>query len=137
MVERYAISQYEQAARLLPVRWQRIALQLPDWQKEQAEELRLRAGHPMTVLLPRGEQVVGEEAVVTHSGRHRAAVRYGDGLFPLCRRGDHGPVIHNRQRRLSHRLVRHCRRAGGQEHQSSQPVLRLRSHCPGNAGPGR
>ena len=58
MVERYAISQYEQAARLLPVRWQRIALQLPDWQKEQAEELRLRAGHPMTVLLPRGEQVV-------------------------------------------------------------------------------
>ena len=29
------------------------------------EELRLRAGHPMTVLLPRGEQVVGEEAVVT------------------------------------------------------------------------
>ena len=65
MVERYAISQYEQAARLLPVRWQRIALQLPDWQKEQAEELRLRAGHPMTVLLPRGEQVVGEEAVVT------------------------------------------------------------------------
>ena len=54
MVERYAISQYEQAARLLPVRWQRIALQLPDWQKEQVEELRLRAGHPMTVLLPRG-----------------------------------------------------------------------------------
>ena len=45
MVERYAISQYEQAAHLLPVRWQRLALQLPDWQKEQAEELRLRAGH--------------------------------------------------------------------------------------------
>ena len=42
MVERYAISQYEQAAHLLPVRWQRLALQLPDWQKEQAEELRLR-----------------------------------------------------------------------------------------------
>ena len=59
MVERYAISQYEQAAHLLPVRWQRIALQLPDWQKEQAEELRLRAGHPMTVLLPQGEQVIG------------------------------------------------------------------------------
>ena len=39
MVERYAVSQYEQAAHLLPVRWQRIALRLPDWQKEQAEEL--------------------------------------------------------------------------------------------------
>lgn len=65
MVERYAISQYEQAAHLLPVRWQRLALQLPDWQKEQAEELRLRAGHPMTVLLPQGEQTVGKDAVVT------------------------------------------------------------------------
>ena len=60
MVERYAISQYEQAARLLPVRWQRIALQLPDWQKEQAEELRLRAGGPMTVLLPEGEITPGQ-----------------------------------------------------------------------------
>ena len=65
MVERYAVSQYEQAAHLLPVRWQRIALRLPDWQKEQAEELRLRAGHPMTVLLPQGEYGLGEDAVVT------------------------------------------------------------------------
>lgn len=65
MVERYAISQYEQAAHLLPVRWQRLALQLPDWQKEQAEELRLRAGHPMTVLLPQGERGLGEDSVVT------------------------------------------------------------------------
>lgn len=67
MVERYAITQYEQAAHLLPVRWQRIALQLPDWQKEQAEELRLRAGHPMTVLLPQGEQVMGKETTVTQA----------------------------------------------------------------------
>lgn len=65
MVERYAVSQYEQVAHLLPVRWQRIALRLPDWQKEQAEELRLRAGHPMTVLLPQGECGLGEDAVVT------------------------------------------------------------------------
>lgn len=65
MVERYAISQYEQAAHLLPARWQRLAMQLPDWQKEQAEELRLRAGHPMTVLLPQGEQSLGEDSVVT------------------------------------------------------------------------
>ena len=65
MVERYAISQYEQAAHLLPARWQRLALQLPDWQKEQAEELRLRAGHPMTVLLTQGEQGLGEDSVVT------------------------------------------------------------------------
>lgn len=65
MAESYSISQYEQAARLLPVRFQRIALHIPDWQKEQAEELRLRAGHPMTVLLPQGEQSLASETVVT------------------------------------------------------------------------
>lgn len=65
MAECYSINQYEQAAHLLPIRFQRIALHLPDWQKEQAEELRLRAGHPMTVLLPRGEQSLGPEALVT------------------------------------------------------------------------
>ena len=65
MAECYSINQYEQAAHLLPIRFQRIALHLPDWQKEQAEELRLRAGHPMTVLLPRGEQSLGSEALVT------------------------------------------------------------------------
>ena len=55
MDERYAISRYEQAALLLPAKWQRLARQLPDHQKAQAEELRLRAGQPMTVLLPEGE----------------------------------------------------------------------------------
>ena len=40
MDERYAISRYEQAAAVLPVRWQRMARQLPDWKKAAAEELR-------------------------------------------------------------------------------------------------
>ena len=44
MQEEYAIRRYEQAAALLPMRWQRLARQLPDWQKARAEELRLRAG---------------------------------------------------------------------------------------------
>lgn len=55
MDERYAITRYEQAALLLPPKWQRLARQLPDHQKVRAEELRLRAGQPMTVLLPEGE----------------------------------------------------------------------------------
>lgn len=59
--ERYAIARYEQAARLLPIKWQRLALQIPDWQKAKAEELRLRVGHPLTVLLTEGEQVVQKE----------------------------------------------------------------------------
>lgn len=33
MQEEYAIRRYEQAAALLPMRWQRLARQLPDWQK--------------------------------------------------------------------------------------------------------
>ncbi len=61
MDENYAIARYEQAAQLLPLRWQRIARQLPDWRKAQAEELRLRAGNPMTVLVPEGELFVSEE----------------------------------------------------------------------------
>lgn len=61
MDERYSISRYEQAAALLPPRWQRLARQLPDHRKARAEELRLRAGQPMTVLLPEGEVWPTEE----------------------------------------------------------------------------
>lgn len=49
------IARYEQAAALLPPKWQRLARHLPDHQKAQAEELRLRVGQSMTVLLPEGE----------------------------------------------------------------------------------
>lgn len=70
MQEEYAIRRYEQAAALLPMRWQRLARQLPDWQKARAEELRLRAGRAMTVLVPEGEVPVSGEmpqAVVTQT----------------------------------------------------------------------
>lgn len=52
-----AASRYEQAALLLPLRLQRLARRLPEAQKALAEELRLRAGQPMTILLPEGEVV--------------------------------------------------------------------------------
>lgn len=55
MEENQAILRYEQAVQLLPARCQRLAAQLPDHQKARAEELRLRVGQPMTVLLPEGE----------------------------------------------------------------------------------
>ena len=44
MDESYAIRRYEQAAALLPLRWQRQARQLAPGQMALAEELRLRAG---------------------------------------------------------------------------------------------
>ena len=59
MREYCAIARYEQAAALLPECWQKAAMHLPDWQKASAEELRLRVGQPMTVLLPEGEVLPG------------------------------------------------------------------------------
>ena len=60
MDESYAIRRYEQAAALLPLRWQQQARQLAPQQMARAEELRLRAGGPMTVLLPEGEITPGQ-----------------------------------------------------------------------------
>ena len=57
MEEYDAIARFEQAASLLPPFWQRTANHLADWQKASAEELRLRVGQPMTVLLSEGERL--------------------------------------------------------------------------------
>ena len=46
---------YEEAASVLPVRLRKLAMALPEDQKGTAEEFRLRAGQPLTVLLPSGE----------------------------------------------------------------------------------
>lgn len=59
MKESCAIARYEQAISLLPLFWQKTARQIPDWQKAAAEELRLRVGQPMTILLPEGELLPG------------------------------------------------------------------------------
>ena len=50
------ILRYEEAAAILPVRLRKAALALPAEERKTAEELRLRAGQPMTVLLPGGEK---------------------------------------------------------------------------------
>ena len=49
------IYRYEQACEFLPGRLKRLALALPDKQKERTEEFRLRVMHPMTVLTSEGE----------------------------------------------------------------------------------
>ncbi len=56
------ILRYEDAAAVLPLRLRRLAMALPEEQRAAAEEFRLRAGRPMTVLLPEGERAL--EAVV-------------------------------------------------------------------------
>lgn len=76
MDERYAVERYEQAAGLLPMRCQRGALAVPDWQKVICEELRLRVGQPVTLLLPEGEVFMERETP-------RTVVTQGD-LEQLC-----------------------------------------------------
>lgn len=55
------IGRYEQAAELLPSRWQQAARRVPEHRKALAEEFRLRAGRPMTLLTCEGEMLVSDE----------------------------------------------------------------------------
>lgn len=87
------VLRYEDAAAVLPVRLRKLALSLPEEQKKLAEEFRLRAGRPMTVLLPEGE--VPLEAVVepeeletlcdlaTEFSRYAAVETLREGFLPV------------------------------------------------------
>ena len=62
MKQNQNVLRYEEAASVLPLRLRKAALALPEDQRSLGEEFRLRAGQPMTVLLPDGE--VSLEVVV-------------------------------------------------------------------------
>ena len=47
---------FDQAAGALPQRLRRLALTLPPGERAWAEELRLRAGQPLSVVFPTGER---------------------------------------------------------------------------------
>lgn len=53
------IQSYEQAVQALPLRLRREALSLPEGDRDRAEELRLRVGWPMTVLVEGRERSLG------------------------------------------------------------------------------
>lgn len=55
MKQEQRIMRYREAVSVLPVRLRKSALALPDEQQGRAEELHLRVGQPLTVLLPEGE----------------------------------------------------------------------------------
>ncbi len=63
MVQKTAPEAYEQAVQALPVRLQKLALELSRERRGQVEELRLRVGQPMTALFPQGEQTLGDRPV--------------------------------------------------------------------------
>ena len=87
------ILRYEEAAAILPVRLRKAALALPAEERKTAEELRLRAGQPMTVLLPGGEKefevVVEPEELetlcdlATEFSRYAAAETLREGFLPV------------------------------------------------------
>jgi stage III sporulation protein AA len=87
------ILRYEEAASVLPVRLRKLALALPDQQKAVAEEFRLRAGAPMTVLLPEGELPLEAEVepveletlcdIATEFSRYAAAETIREGYLSV------------------------------------------------------
>ena len=86
-------ARYEQAAAILPNRLRKAALALSEEEKAAAEEIRLRAGQPMTVLLPGGElpleAVVEPEEletlcdIATEFSRYAAAETIREGFLPV------------------------------------------------------
>lgn len=84
---------YAEAAAILPVRLRTLALSQPDEIRVRAEEFRLRAGRPMTVLTPEGE--IALEGIVepeeletlcdlaTEFSRYAASETLRDGFLPV------------------------------------------------------
>ena len=93
MQEKECMRGYAEAAAILPVRLRTLALSLPDEVQARAEEFRLRAGRPMTVLTPEGEMalegiVEPEELetlcdLATEFSRYAASETLRDGFLPV------------------------------------------------------
>ena len=72
MEQQAAAMRFRQAAELLEGKWQRGLRQLSEAQMALCEEIRLRAGRQMTVLLPEGEMVPDtSSSAVTHQDLER------------------------------------------------------------------
>ena len=93
MEKNWDVIRYEAAATILPNRLRKLALALPEEQKAAAEEFRLRAGRPMTVLLPEGELPLEAEVdpaeletlcdLATEFSRYAAAETLREGFVPV------------------------------------------------------
>ena len=95
-----AVARFEQAAALLPPRQRQALLGLAAEEKGSAEEIRLRMGQPLTLLLPQGErpvpgcpQAVGEEElaavleIATQASFHTVLPQLRQGFLTV--RGGH------------------------------------------------
>lgn len=87
------ILRYQEAAQFLPSRLRQVAQSLPEGQKAEAEEFRLRAGQPLSVLLPAGELSLEADVepedletlcdLATEFSRYAAAETVREGFLPV------------------------------------------------------
>ena len=87
------IRRYREAAAVLPVQLRKAAMTLPEEQQCRAEELRMRVGQPLTVLLPEGEIFLGESVkaedlevlcnIATEFSRYAAAETVREGYLAV------------------------------------------------------
>ena len=87
------VLRYEDAVAVLPLRLRKLALALSEEQKATAEEIRLRAGQPLTVLLPTGELPLNAEVepedletlcdIATEFSRYAAAETLREGYLSV------------------------------------------------------
>ena len=87
------ILRYQEAAQFLPSRLRQVAQSLPEGQKAEAEEFRLRAGQPLSVLLPAGELPLEADVepedletlcdLATEFSRYAAAETVREGFLPV------------------------------------------------------
>lgn len=133
--EAYAIRRYQQAAALLPLRWQRLCRQVPEEQQAEAEELRLRARADVDAAAAGrgGAGGTGSGLPGGDSNGAGAAVRRGDGLLPVCGGGYPEPGVSHGTGRLPHRRVRYGSAAGRGQHQSAGYLLRHHPHRTGSS----
>ena len=139
MNEARAIARCEEAAALLPPRFRRAALQMPDHRKRYTEEFRLRAGQPprRTAARGRGHAAVLRRGQPRDAARSRADGGRGDGLLALCLRGDAAAGLSVPARRLP---ARRMRNGGAAERRGRKPAgyfLALAAHRHRADRPGR
>lgn len=65
MKESYAAAQFEKACALLPGRLSLLALSIPSEQMAKAEEIRLRIGQPVCLVLPEGDAILAQTRVIS------------------------------------------------------------------------
>ena len=125
------LTRYEEAAAILPLRLRKLALALPEQQKEEAEEFRLRAGTAHDCAASKRRGVFGGRSGAGGAGN---TLRPSYRVLSLCGRRDAEGGIPLGSGRVPHRTVRNGGDERGLQHKSEAIFLRGGPYCPRAAG---